>query len=236
MDQLDSRGLCAAVRRLPRRHKTCNMVAYEGQGSGSSHCGMASLTPEPVESSRHIRESGVSKMRGVVTMAACGLAMALACGEGPSGPDESGLAVALAYGESPSGPDESLPAAVATALQATVEGAAERMPPALRGQLQRVQAWNALRAFYRRRGDRPAWSAAGEVQAAAEHLLGALDGLAAEGLDPRLYPRQELESLLAAVRAAASGAAEPPGGASPPDVVTPPGTAASPGGPPPPPE
>ena len=189
------------------------MVAYEGPGSGSSHCGVASLAPEPVESSRHIRESGVSKMRGVVTLAVCGLAVALACGEGPSGPDES------------------LPAAVAAALQATVEGAAaERMPPALRGQLERVQTWNALRAFYRRRGDRPAWSVAGDVQPAAEHLLGVLDGLAAEGLDPRLYPRQELRSLLAAVRAAASGAAEPPGGVSPPDVVTPPGTAGSPGG------
>src|SRR6202047_225213 len=169
-------------------------------------------------------------MRGVVTMAVCGLAVALAGGEGRSGPDQSGLAVALAYGEGPSGPDESLPAAVATALQAMVEGAAERMPPALRGQGERVEAWTALRAFYRRRGDRPAWSVAGDVQPAAERLLGVLDGLAAEGLDPRLYPRQELGSLLAAVRAAASGAAEPPGGASPPDVVTPPGTAGSPGG------
>ena len=140
-------------------------------------------------------------------MAVCGLAVAFACGAGPSGPDESGLAVALAYGEGPPGPDESLPAAVATALQATVEGAAERMPPALRGQLERVQAWNALRAFYRRRGDRPAWSIDGEVQPTAERLLGALDGLAAEGLDQRLYPRQELGSMLAVVRAASSGGA-----------------------------
>lgn len=163
-------------------------------------------------------------------MAVCGLAVALACGEGPSGRDQSGLAVALAYGEGPSGPDESLPAAVATALRATVEGAAERMPPALRGQGERVEAWTALRAFYRRRGDRPAWSVAGNVQPAAERLLGVLDGLAAEGLDQRLYPRQELGSLLAAVRAAAFGVAEPPGGASPPDVVTSPGTADSPGG------
>jgi murein L,D-transpeptidase YcbB/YkuD len=162
-------------------------------------------------------------MRGLVAMAVCGLAMALACGEGPLGPDES-MAAALAYGEGPSGPDESLPAAVATALQATVEGAAERMPPASRGQGERVQAWNALRAFYRRRDDRPAWSLAGDVQPVAERLLGVLDGLAAEGLDQRLYPRQELGSLLAAVRAAASGAAAPP------DVVTPPGTAGSPGG------
>lgn len=130
-------------------------------------------------------------MRRLAGIWICGLATALACGQGPPGADESSRA------------------AVVAALQATVERAPKRLPPALRGKGERAPAWEALSAFYRRRGFRPAWSVAGEAQPAAERLLGALDGLAAEGLDPRLYPRQELGSLLGTVRAASTGAAAP---------------------------
>ena len=128
-------------------------------------------------------------MRRLAAIWICGLATALACAR--------------------PGPDESSPGAVGAALQATVERAPKRLPPAWRGKGEHAPAWAALRAFYRRRGFRPAWSVAGEAQPAAERLLGALDGLAAEGLDPRLYPRQELGSLLGTVRAASAGTAAP---------------------------
>ena len=95
-----------------------------------------------------------------------------------------------------------LRAAVATA----------RIPEPVRRHGERMRAWTALQKFYRERGWQPAWWDGRAMRPAAGRLLAALDALPAEGLDSRIYARQELRRLLDDVTS--SGAA-PPGGGSP---------------------
>jgi murein L,D-transpeptidase YcbB/YkuD len=91
-------------------------------------------------------------------------------------------------------------------LRARLETAAA--PPAVRLHGERRQAWNAMRAFYAKRGYLPAWWDGGSLRPAAQRLLAAVDALAADGLDPRLYPRQELRQLIAA-QSSANSATQP---------------------------
>jgi L,D-transpeptidase YcbB len=115
---------------------------------------------------------------------ALALALALAAGLGACG--------RARRAEQPTAP----PPLVAQLLGQALERA--RKPAAVRRHGERLQAWNALLAFYRQRGDQPAWWDPGSgVGPAAGELLAALDGLAAEGLDPHLYSREELRRLLA---------------------------------------
>jgi murein L,D-transpeptidase YcbB/YkuD len=85
-------------------------------------------------------------------------------------------------------------------LRAKLEHAA--VPPAVRLHGEREKAWSAMRAFYAKRGYLPAWWIGGAPRPAAQRLLAVLDGLDADGLDPRLYPRQELRQLIAAAGSA----------------------------------
>jgi murein L,D-transpeptidase YcbB/YkuD len=136
-------------------------------------------------------------MGGAAAVGVCVLALGLAVG-------------ALACGWSPPAPpagaaqSSAPPEPVEQQLRMVLEGA--RIPPAVRRQGERLQAWKALSELYRRRGDQPVWwDAKTGVHPGAAELLAVLDGLAGDGLDLRLYPRQELRSLADEVRAEASG-------------------------------
>jgi murein L,D-transpeptidase YcbB/YkuD len=85
---------------------------------------------------------------------------------------------------------------IAQFLRARLKSAA--VPPAVRLHGEREKAWGAMRAFYSKRDYLPAWWDRGTLRPAAQRLLDTLDNLAADGLDPSLYPRQELRQLIAA--------------------------------------
>jgi L,D-transpeptidase YcbB len=97
------------------------------------------------------------------------------------------------------------PDPVAQLLRARLERAA--VPPAVRLHGERAQAWSALGTFYARRGYLPAWWDRGTPRPAAQRLLGALDAVAADGLEPRLYPVQELRRGIAAMSSASASPA-----------------------------
>jgi murein L,D-transpeptidase YcbB/YkuD len=93
-----------------------------------------------------------------------------------------------------------VPDPVAQLLRARLERAL--VPPAVRLHGERAQAWSALRSFYAGRGYLPAWWDRGTLRPAAQRLLGAFDAVAADGLEPRLYPTQELRQRMAAMSSA----------------------------------
>ncbi len=86
-------------------------------------------------------------------------------------------------------------------LRARLEQAA--MPPAVRRNGERAQAWRAMLRFYAGRSYRPAWWEEGEsaLRPAASRLPDALGALDAEGLDTSLYPREQLRRLTAVLGA-----------------------------------
>ncbi len=92
---------------------------------------------------------------------------------------------------------EPLPA-VDQLLRAALAGSPP--PPAVRRHGERLQAWTALQDFYRRRGFALAWWDVAGEKPAVGRLLAALDEVAGDGLDPRLYPAAELREALAKVR------------------------------------
>ncbi|HYL06171.1 MAG TPA: L,D-transpeptidase family protein [Thermoanaerobaculia bacterium] len=99
------------------------------------------------------------------------------------------------------------PEPAARVLRASLERAA--LPPAVRLHGERKKAWKAMQDFYARRGYQPAWWDRGSLRRAARRLPDAVDRLAADGLDTRLYPGQELRRLTDAVSSADRSADHP---------------------------
>jgi murein L,D-transpeptidase YcbB/YkuD len=172
---------------------------------------MIGTVPMRIESRRRCRRlknlrTGFATTGGAAAIAVCGLALGLAvgvlaCGWSlPSAGEPVPAPPPPAAAAQPSAPPEP----VAQQLRIVLEGA--RIPPSVHRQGERLQAWEALIEFYRRRGDQPAWwDAQTGVHSGAAELLAVLDGLAGDGLDLRIYPRQELRSLLDEVRAEVTG-------------------------------
>jgi murein L,D-transpeptidase YcbB/YkuD len=173
---------------------------------------MIGTVPMRIESRRRCRRlknlrTGFATTGGAAAIAVCGLALGLAVGVlacgwslpsagAPVPPPPPPAAAAAAQPPAP-------PELVAQQLRIVLEGA--RIPPSVHRQGERLQAWKALIEFYRRRGDQPAWwDAQMGVHPGAAELLAVLDGLAGDGLDVWIYPRQELGSLLDEVRADAA--------------------------------
>jgi murein L,D-transpeptidase YcbB/YkuD len=101
------------------------------------------------------------------------------------------------------------PDPLAQLLRARLERAA--MPPAVRRNGERAQAWRSMLRFYAGRSYRPAWLEDGDgaLLPAASRLPDALGALDAEGLDTSLYPREQLRQLIAALGAGGAAAIVP---------------------------
>lgn len=91
-----------------------------------------------------------------------------------------------------------IPPAVGQIIQATV--GTKTVPAALHDQKERVRAWEEMRSFYEKRQYQPAWFTAKGPRPQAEELVRSIDPLANEGLDPRRYPKDRLEALLATIK------------------------------------
>jgi len=91
-----------------------------------------------------------------------------------------------------------------------VVDAPRTLPPTLNAMLRTAleprsadRAWEAMRGFYEKRQFQPAWFTPQGPRPQAGELVEAIDTLAGEGLEPRLYQK---EALVAAVRGAGTGA------------------------------
>ena len=115
------------------------------------------------------------------------------------------LACGLAAVQGAGAQTGAMPPHAPVAVPSTIDPAAARVPPEARRHGERLRAWNAMLAVYRQRGGEPVWSGPAGVRPAADELLAAIPALAADGLDLRLYPVQELGGRLAAVRADLAG-------------------------------
>ena len=87
-----------------------------------------------------------------------------------------------------------IPPAVGDIIQSNVES--RTLPAAVRDQKERRQAWKEMQSFYAKRQFRPAWITPTGARPQARELIAAIDPLAAEGLDPRLYRKDALTSAL----------------------------------------
>ncbi len=89
--------------------------------------------------------------------------------------------------------DKPMPPQVGQILRETLE--VEALPASVSKQKERARAWEEMRRFYQKRNFQPAWSDGRGPLPQAEALLAAIDPLAAEGLDPRRYGKDQLTGL-----------------------------------------
>ncbi|HSK76445.1 MAG TPA: L,D-transpeptidase family protein [Thermoanaerobaculia bacterium] len=88
---------------------------------------------------------------------------------------------------------EPLSPAVSELIRETVT--AQTLPASLKGQKERVRAWEEMRRFYEKRGFAPAWSDASGPLPRAGELIQTLGPLGAEGIAPGRYQPEKLEAL-----------------------------------------
>lgn len=91
-----------------------------------------------------------------------------------------------------------IPPEVGQIIKSTVE--AQTVPASIRDEKEQARAWDEMRRFYSKRQYSPAWVDTRGVRQEAEELLQAIDGTAAEGLDPRRYQKERLAALIKEVR------------------------------------
>lgn len=91
--------------------------------------------------------------------------------------------------------EKEMPPQVSQIIRSTVE--AETLPASIQEQKERARAWEEMRRFYRQRQFQPAWSKVDGPLPHAEQLVQSIPAVAAaEGLDPRRYPADNLAALL----------------------------------------
>lgn len=99
-------------------------------------------------------------------------------------------------------PETPLPASVGQLLRSTLE--ADTQPAEVRDQEERQHVWEDMELFYSRRLWQPAWTGASGPHAAAEALLELIPQVAAEGVNPARYRREELAQRVATLAEARS--------------------------------